>query len=85
VDVNVMARRALKDEMPGMVLRGVTRAIAKGVMQNELQKRGGLVGGLIGAVASAAPRWPMTACGACCPAVSTSPVATCLRVSTSSQ
>ncbi len=54
VDVNVMARRALKDEMPGMVLRGVTRAVAKGVMQNELQKRGGLVGGLIGAVASAA-------------------------------
>ena len=54
VDVNVMARRALKDEMPGMVLRGVTRAIAKGVMQNELQKRGGLVGGLIGAAASAA-------------------------------
>lgn len=29
VDVNVMARRALKDEMPGMV-RGVVRAIAKG-------------------------------------------------------
>ncbi len=54
VDVNVMARRALKDEMPGMVLRGVTRAIAKGVMQNEVQKGGGLVGGLIGAVASAA-------------------------------
>ena len=54
VDVNVMARRALKDEMPGMVLRGVTRAIAKGVMQNELQKGGGLVDGLIGAVASAA-------------------------------
>ena len=24
--------------MPGMVLRGVTRAIAKGVMQNELQR-----------------------------------------------
>ena len=54
VDVNVMARRALKDEMPGMVFRGVTRAVAKGVVQNELQKRGGLVGGLIGAVASAA-------------------------------
>lgn len=54
VDVNVMARRALKDEMPGMVLRGFTRAVAKGVMQNELQKRGGLVGGLIGAVASVA-------------------------------
>ena len=52
VDVNVMARRALKDEMPGMVVRGVTRAVAKGVLQNELQKRGGLIGGLIGAAAS---------------------------------
>ena len=54
VDVNVMARRALKDEMPGMVLRGFTRAVAKGVLQNELQKRGGLIGGIIGAAASAA-------------------------------
>ena len=54
VDVNVMARRALKDEMPGMVLRGFTRAVAKGVLQNELQKRGGLIGGLIGAAASVA-------------------------------
>lgn len=52
VDVNVMARRALRDEMPGMVLRNVTRAITKGVVQNELQKRGGLVGGLIGIAAS---------------------------------
>ncbi|MGP1630034.1 MAG: COG3014 family protein [Giesbergeria sp.] len=52
VDVNVMARRALKDEMPGMVFRGITRAVAKGVLQNELQKRGGLIGGLIGAAAS---------------------------------
>ena len=52
VDVNVMARRALKDEMPGMVLRGFTRAVAKGVLQNELQKRGGLIGGLLGAAAS---------------------------------
>ena len=54
VDVNVMARRALKDEMPGMVLRGFTRAVAKGVLQNELQKRGGLIGGIIGAAASMA-------------------------------
>lgn len=54
VDVNVMARRALKDEMPGMVLRGITRAIAKGVMQDQLQKKGGVLGALIGAVASAA-------------------------------
>ena len=54
VDLNVMARRALKDEMPGMVLRGVTRAVAKGVLQDQLQKNAGLIGGLIGAVASAA-------------------------------
>lgn len=52
VDVNVMARRALKDQMPGMVLRGVTRAVAKGVLQDQLQKNGGLIGGILGAVAS---------------------------------
>lgn len=54
VDVNVMARRALKDEMPGMVLRGFTRAVAKGVMQDQLQKKGGLLGGIVGAVAASA-------------------------------
>lgn len=53
VDVNVMARRALKDEMPGMVFRGVTRAIVKGVMQDQLQKHGGLLGAIVGSVASA--------------------------------
>lgn len=53
VDVNVMARRALKDEMPGMVFRGVTRAIVKGVMQDQLEKKGGLLGAVIGSVASA--------------------------------
>lgn len=54
VDVNVMARRALKDEMPGMVFRGVTRAIVKGVMQDQLEKSGGLIGALVGSIASAA-------------------------------
>ena len=54
VDVNVMARRALKDEMPGMVLRGFTRAVAKGVMQDQLQKHAGLLGGIIDSVASIA-------------------------------
>ena len=53
VDVNVMARRALKDEMPGMVFRGVTRAIVKGVMQDQLQKHAGLLGAIAGSVASA--------------------------------
>lgn len=44
VDVNVMARRALKDEMPGMVLRGITRAVVKAVAQDQLQKNAGLAG-----------------------------------------
>lgn len=54
VDLNVMARRALRDEMPGMVMRGFSRAIAKGVVQHQLEKQGGLFGSLIGMVASAA-------------------------------
>lgn len=54
VDLNVMARRALKDEMPGMVLRGFTRAITKGALQNKLAEKGGLLGSLVGAVAAAA-------------------------------
>ena len=54
VDLNVMARRALKDEMPGMVLRGVTRAVAKGVLQDQLQKNAGPLGGLVAAVAAVA-------------------------------
>ena len=49
-----MARRALKDEMPGMVVRGVVRAIAKGVVQDQLEQHGGLLGAIIGSVASAA-------------------------------
>jgi len=53
VDVNVMARRALKDEMPGMVFRGVTRAVVKGVMQDQLQKNAGLLGAVVGSIASA--------------------------------
>lgn len=54
VDMNVMARRALKDELPGMMFRGFTRAVAKGIFQNEAQKRGGLLAGALAAVASAA-------------------------------
>lgn len=54
VDMNVMARRALKDEMPGMMVRNVTRAITKAVAQEQLQKHAGLFGALVGAVASVA-------------------------------
>lgn len=52
VDFNVMARRALKDEMPGMMLRGATRAIVKGVVQDQAQKKLGLLGGIATAAAS---------------------------------
>lgn len=48
VDFNVMARRALKDEMPTMMFRTMTRAIAKGVVQDKAQSLG-LIGGLIAA------------------------------------
>lgn len=54
VDLNVMARRALRDEMPGMVLRGVTRAIAKGVLQQQADKNGGGLLSLVVMVASIA-------------------------------
>lgn len=47
VDVNVMARRTLKDEMPGMVFRNVTRAFAKMVVQDELSSKGGQFGALL--------------------------------------
>jgi len=53
VDLNVMARRELKDEMPGMILRGITRGITKGVMQDQLQKQAGIWGALAGAAFSA--------------------------------
>lgn len=53
VDVNVMARRALKDAMPGMVVRSITRAIAKSVAQDQLQKNAGTFGLIAGMVASA--------------------------------
>jgi hypothetical protein len=54
VDVNVMARRALRDEMPGMVLRGATRAVTKAVLQQQLEKQVGAFGAIVGIVASAA-------------------------------
>lgn len=54
VDFNVMARRALRDEMPGMVVRTISRAIAKGVVQDQAQKHLGLLGGLVAVVATSA-------------------------------
>ena len=37
-NIDVQARRALKDQMPGIVVRTVIRAVAKGVLQAEAQR-----------------------------------------------
>lgn len=42
-----MARRALKDELPGIIVRGSLRSLAKGLVTAEAQKRSGLLGSLI--------------------------------------
>lgn len=54
VDMNLMARRALRDEMPGLILRGGIRAFAKAALQDEVQKRAGALAGLLATVASVA-------------------------------
>ena len=52
VDVNVMARRTLKDAMPGMVIRGITRAFVKLELQDQLSKNAGVFGAIAAVVAS---------------------------------
>ena len=47
-DFNVMARKALKDELPGMQLRSAVRAVGKGLLQDQVNKQLGPFGGLIG-------------------------------------
>lgn len=47
-DFNVMARKALKDELPGMQMRSAARALGKGVLQDQANKALGPFGGLIG-------------------------------------
>jgi hypothetical protein len=56
-DINVMARRALKDELPGMQLRAAIRAIGKGVIQEQLNRQGGWIG-IIGNIAAVATESP---------------------------
>lgn len=53
-NVDAMARRQLRDEMPGIILRGTVRAIAKTAAQNVAYDRGGLIAGLLVTVASVA-------------------------------
>lgn len=52
-NVDQMARRALADEMPGIIFRSSVRAIAKGVAQKEIQKNSGNLG-MFGAMLSVA-------------------------------
>jgi hypothetical protein len=40
-DFNVMARRALKDELPGIYTRAAIRAVVKGVWQDQVNKNFG--------------------------------------------
>lgn len=53
-NVDAMARRQLRDEMPGIILRGTVRAIAKTAAQKVAYDRGGLLAGLLVTVASVA-------------------------------
>ena len=53
-DFNVMARKSLKDELPGIQLRSAVRAVGKGVMQDQVNKQLGPFGGLIGNAISVA-------------------------------
>ncbi len=56
-DFNVMARRTLKDELPGVQLRAAIRAIGKGVVQEQLNRKSVWLG-LIGNVAAVATESP---------------------------
>lgn len=53
-DFNVMARRALQDELPGIQTRAAIRAVAKGLAQDQMNKKLGPWGGLIGNIVTAA-------------------------------
>lgn len=46
-NLDAMARRCLRDDMPGIILRSSIRAALKGTLQNEVNKRAGLIGSLL--------------------------------------
>lgn len=52
VNIDTMARRLLKDQLPGIMLRTVVRAVAKSAAQAQAQKKGGAAAGLLVSVAS---------------------------------
>lgn len=57
-DFNVMARRALKDELPGIQMRAAIRAITKGVAQDQINKNLGPLAGLAANLAVVATEGP---------------------------
>lgn len=52
-NLDAMARRALRDEMPGIIVRSTIRAVAKGAMQKEMGDRLGPLGAVAGIVGTA--------------------------------
>ena len=57
-DFNVMARKALKDELPGIQIRAATRAIAKALIQDQVNKKFGALAGMVANVAAVATESP---------------------------
>ncbi|MBI1891596.1 MAG: hypothetical protein HYS18_13170 [Burkholderiales bacterium] len=57
-DFNVMARKALKEDMPGIQARAAIRAIGKAVIQDQVNKKAGALAGLLANVAAAATEPP---------------------------
>ncbi|SBT03771.1 conserved exported hypothetical protein [Candidatus Accumulibacter aalborgensis] len=47
VNIDAMARRLLKDQLPGIMLRTVVRAVAKSVAQDQAQKGGLMLGAIV--------------------------------------
>jgi len=54
VNVDAMAHRMLKDQLPGILGRTMVRAVLKSAVQYQAQKQAGPVGGIVAAVATVA-------------------------------
>jgi len=54
VNVDAMAKRQLKDQLPGIIGRTVIRGIIKGGVQYAAQEKGGAIGGLVAGIATVA-------------------------------
>lgn len=53
-DFNVMARKALQQDLPGIQTRAAVRAIGKGLVQDQVNRQFGMFGGLVGNIVAAA-------------------------------